>query len=263
MTTQFDGLAETYARARPDYPNAAMRWILESAERPAGEAALRVLDVGYGTGIASAALMRAAATLTPPLALHIEGVEPGADMLAVARTQGPRIAALHAVRAEATGLPSHAWDVVVVAQAFHWLDAAAALAEFHRLLRPGGVLALVWNLRQEGTDALTDAYNRVVSTSARLDPLQRERRAELARPLRESQLFRGLRQRDFDNPQPLSEEGLLSRATSASYFPRAEPERSQALAELRDAFRSHAAAGHAPNGIAALQQTCQVTLANA
>ncbi len=268
MTTQFEGLASNYARIRPDYPDAAMRWILEScdARSTSGEAAatstdrtpLRVLDIGFGTGIASHALLRVAADMRPPVPLHIEGVEPGADMRRVATEAGLRVAALHDTPAERTGLASHAWDLIVVAQAFHWFERAEAIAEFARLLRPGGTLALVWNLRQEGADAITDAYNRVVTTSAQADPLQRERRAELAQPLRDSPQFRAFRQRSFDNPQSLTESGLLERATSASYFPRTEPERSAALAELRAAFQAHAVHGHV-----ALQQTCQVTLANA
>jgi SAM-dependent methyltransferase len=253
MTTQFDGLASTYADARPDYPDAAMRFVLEGLSP-----SIRVLDIGYGTGISANALLRAAALLRPPLHVHLEGVEPGADMRAVASARGPQIAALHATRAEDTGLPAQSWDLVVCAQAFHWCEPHAALREFHRLLRPGGRLALIWNLRQEGTDPLTDVYNRVVTTSAQLDPLQQSRRAELARPLRESTQFTCICQADFDNPQAVSEEGLLARATSASYFPRSEPQRGTALAELRSAFRALA-----PNGRGALLHTCQVTLATA
>lgn len=260
MTTQFDGLAKTYASARPDYPDAAMRFVLEglTAGDARSDSAIRVLDIGYGTGISANALLRAAASMHPPMQLHVEGVEPGADMRAVASTRGPQIAALHATRAEDTGLPAHSWDLIVCAQAFHWCEPHAALREFHRLLRPGGRLALIWNLRQESTDALTDVYNRVVTTTAQLDPLQQSRRAELARPLRESTQFTSICQADFDNPQIVTEDGLLARATSASYFPRAEPERGAALAELRSAFRTLA-----PSGRGALLHTCQVTLATA
>lgn len=264
MSGQFDGLAQVYARARPGYPPGAMRWILEETLGDAGSAReVRVLDVGFGTGIASRGLLAAAATFEPALALHIEGVEPGEDMRAKALADGPRVAAIHAVRAEATGLPAHAWDLVVVAQAFHWFEPAAAIAEFHRLLRPGGVVALVWNLRQEGTDALTDAYNHIVDPSARLDPLQSARRAALAEPLRASPLFRALRERAFDNPQELSEDGLVARACSASYFPRADPERSLALAALRAAFARHARPSPGGTHVAVLHHTCHVTLANA
>ncbi len=256
MTTQFDGLAATYADARPDYPDAAMHFVLKGL--PTRTSALRVVDVGHGTGISANALLRAAATMTPPRTLHIEGVEPGADMRRVAGERGPQIAALHATRAEATGLAAHAWDVVMCAQTFHWCDAHAALVEFHRVLVPGGRLALIWNLRQEGADPLTDAYNRVVTTSAQLDPLQASRRAELAQPLRQSRLFSDIRDAEFPNPQRVTEQGLLQRATSASYFPRAEPERSAALAELRQAFHQYAPSGHGW-----LLHTCQVTLATA
>src|SRR5690625_7941962 len=47
--------------------------------------------------------------------------------------------------AEDTGLPSDAADIVTAAQAWHWFDLEPATAEAHRLLRPGGVLALLWN----------------------------------------------------------------------------------------------------------------------
>lgn len=258
MTTQFDGLADVYARARPGYPLMAMQWILSELERGDPANPVRVADIGCGTGIATEMLHRAAASLNPALALRIEGVEPGADMRAKAAARAGVFAHLHATRAEATGLPSRTFDLVLVAQAFHWFDAHAALVEFHRILRPGGVLALVWNLRQQGVDALTDAYNRIVDPQARLDPLQASRRAELAAPLRESPLFSALRERDFDNPQPVTEASLVERATSASYFPRGEPERSQAIEALHDAWRRHAR-----EGAAALHQRCHVTLASA
>jgi ubiquinone/menaquinone biosynthesis C-methylase UbiE len=265
MTTQFDGLAATYADARPDYPDAAMRYVLESLAPAAGARvgtaatpALRVVDVGHGTGISANALLRAAATMTPPRTLHIEGVEPGADMRRVAGERGLQIAALHATRAEATDLTAHAWDLVMCAQTFHWCDAQRALAEFHRVLVPAGRLALIWNLRQEGIDPLTDAYNRVVTTSAQLDPLQASRRAELAQPLRQSNQFSNIRQAEFPNPQRVTQDGLLQRATSASYFPRTEPERSSALAQLREAFGQYAS-----SGTGWLLHTCQVTLATA
>ncbi|MFO0782929.1 MAG: class I SAM-dependent methyltransferase [Phycisphaerales bacterium] len=259
VTGQFDGLATVYAAARPDYPDAAMRAVLEGVHPSHADGVLRVLDVGCGTGISARALVRAAARMQPPVALRVEGVEPGADMRQTAQQSGAPLACIHAAPAEHTGLPDHAFDVLLCAQAFHWFDPAAALAEFHRVLRPGGRLALVWNLRAEGVDPLTDAYNRVVTTTAQLDPLQGERRAQLAGPLRTSPLFHHVRQVEFPNNQPVTEESLLARATSASYFPRTQPARSQALAELRTAFRQLAPTVAVP----ALHHVCQVTLADA
>ncbi len=68
-----------------------------------------------------------------------------------------------------------------------------------------------------------------------------------------------MRQVEFPNNQPVTEESLLARATSASYFPRTQPARSQALAELRAAYQQLAPAV----GVPALHHVCQVTLADA
>ena len=54
--------------------------------------------------------------------------------------------------AEATGLADRSVSLVTCAQAFHWFSDQAALAEIHRVLRPGGRLALVWNVRDESVD---------------------------------------------------------------------------------------------------------------
>ena len=67
-------------------------------------------------------------------------------MRAALRVALPDVEAL-AGTAEAIPLPDASADAVLVAQAFHWFDAGAACTEIARVLRPGGVLGLVWNLR--------------------------------------------------------------------------------------------------------------------
>lgn len=241
----FEGLASGYDRFRPRYPDAIIDALFRGV--PAG---VMVADVGCGTGISARAIAGRAA--------RVIGVDPSEDMLATARRLSADLPTLAFVRgtAEATTLADASVDLILVAQAFHWFDPPRALAEFHRILRPGGRCALLWNLRT-GDGGFTDDYNRIVVSAAEsLDPSTRAGRESLARPLLESPLFRDAERITEPSPQPLDEEGAVGRATSASYFPRDEPIRSARLAELRASFARHARAG-----VVVLQQVAELTMA--
>jgi SAM-dependent methyltransferase len=129
----FAEVAAEYERARPGYPEEAVRWL-------AGEPPRDVVDLGAGTGKLTRALVA--------LGHRVTAVEPLPELRAVLRERAPG-AAVVAGGAEAIPLPAGCADVVVAAQAFHWFDHAAALPEIARVLRPGGRLALVWNTRDD------------------------------------------------------------------------------------------------------------------
>jgi len=132
--TGFAAAATTYAHARPGYPVDAIAHLVNRlALRPGA----RLLELGAGTGKLT--------TLLAPRA-HITAVEPVAEMRAILRERLPAIEVLDG-RAEAIPALDSAFDAVVVAQAFHWFDGGAALAEIGRVLRPGGRLGLIWNRR--------------------------------------------------------------------------------------------------------------------
>ncbi len=241
----FDGLAAIYDRHRPRYPPAIFERMLAGLPSPAD-----VADVGCGTGISARALAEHSA--------RVVGIDPGEDMLTRARERCATWPTIRFQRgtAEATGLDDASMDLVLAAQAFHWFDHDKALREFHRVLRPGGRCAMLWNLRVND-GGFTDRYNRiVVSAAEHLDPSARSGRDVLAEPLHRSQLFRDVEVITVPSPQTLDEAGIVGRATSASYFPREEPERSSRLAALRDAF-----AEHATNGFVTLRQDAQLTIA--
>jgi SAM-dependent methyltransferase len=154
-TRRFSSRVEEYIRFRPGYPGA----LIDLLRR---ECALtresRVADIGSGTGILSEMLLAFGCDVT--------GVEPNDEM----RQAGDRLLAswprFRSVsgRAEHTGLPAASLNLVTAAQAFHWFDPVAAQAEFRRILRPGGRLALIWNERLvegaflEGYEALLRRY---------------------------------------------------------------------------------------------------------
>jgi SAM-dependent methyltransferase len=125
----FDRAADEYERTRPDYPPAVLDAL------PLGEDA-EVLDVGAGTG-----------KLTRMLAQRyrrVIAVEPLEGMRAILERVVPS-AESRPGSAEAIPLPDASVDGVFAGQAFHWFANDQAIAEIGRVLRPGGVLALIWN----------------------------------------------------------------------------------------------------------------------
>ena len=224
-TERFSGLSDLYSRHRPTYPTAALDFI--QARCGLGPGTLLV-DVGCGTGISS--------RLFAARAVPVVGIEPNDDMRAQAEATPPEGGPAPEYRkgtAETTGLPDGCATAVLAAQAFHWFDAPAALAEFRRVLRPGGHVALVWN-DCDTDDLCTAAYKAAVGTwpgaggggeyTLSSDALYR------------SPLFEAAECVPFRNEQELDEEGLLGRAFSASYAPREPAAVAVFTRRLREVF---------------------------
>jgi len=133
----FEAGAAAYAAGRPGYPAEIDGWLREALGLALGTAAL---DLGAGTGKFTERLVATGASVT--------AVEPVAAMRAEFQRALPEVTIL-AGSAEAIPLPDSGFDAVVCAQAFHWFAIPAALAEIRRVLKPGGALGLVWNVRDE------------------------------------------------------------------------------------------------------------------
>ncbi len=127
--------AATYATGRPGYPTELDGWLRDALGLAPGKAAL---DLGAGTGKFTARLVSTGA--------HVTAVEPVAAMRAEFRRVFPDVTVLEG-NAEAIPLQDASLDAVVCAQSFHWFATPAALAEIRRVLKSGGALGLVWNLR--------------------------------------------------------------------------------------------------------------------
>ena len=136
----FSSEATTYARGRPEYPGELVAWLRDKLALGVGSTAV---DLGAGTGKFTRLLLDTGAQV-----IAVEPVEAMRLQLA-ARMPGVRVLA---GSAQAIPLPSGAFDALVCAQAFHWFATAAALAEIRRILKPGGRLGLVWNVRDESVD---------------------------------------------------------------------------------------------------------------
>ena len=137
----FVGEGGAYDSVRPAYPDEAVAALIDAARRARGAHAtgqgtpLRAADIGAGTGKMSELLARAG--------LLVDAVEPSEAM----RTQASSADGVtwHDGLAEEMGLPNDAYDIVVFAQSWHWVDEARAGVEAARILAPGGALAIVWN----------------------------------------------------------------------------------------------------------------------
>jgi SAM-dependent methyltransferase len=194
--------ADVYERGRPGYPEAAVDHIVERLGLRPG---MTVLDLAAGTGKLTRSLVPTGATVVaveplPEMRIELERLVPGVTVL-----EGT---------AERIPLEDGGVDAITVGSAFHWFDADPALEEMHRVLAPGGGVALVWNARDE-REPLQQAL------SAILDPLRggtpdrrtRDWRAVLA----DAGLFDRAERRLFTNEQLLDEDGLVARVVSVSF----------------------------------------------
>ena len=136
----FGAQADAYVRGRPDYPQEVTTWLERKLDLGPGKTAL---DLGAGTGKFTRRLLETGATVI--------AVEPVAAMRAQLHAVLPQVEVREG-SAEALPLADASVDAVVCAQAFHWFATPAALKEMHRVLKPGGALGLIWNIRDESVD---------------------------------------------------------------------------------------------------------------
>lgn len=132
----FGRAAVDYERARPTYPIAAVDWLIPARAKT-------VLDLGAGTGKFTRSLVAKG--------LEVIAVEPDDVMRSTLSQALPAVRAL-AGRGESIPLEDDSVDAVTIAQAWHWMDHEVATKEIARVLRPGGTLGLVWNLRDESVE---------------------------------------------------------------------------------------------------------------
>jgi SAM-dependent methyltransferase len=145
----FDRVAGLYDRVRPEYPER----LIDSAlgDRPVRD----VLEVGCGAAQLTAALVARG--------LRVDAIEPGAKLAALARLRAPE-ARVRVARFEELELPDAVFDGVFSATAFHWVDPSVGWAKAARILRPGGILALLSHVcvtderTRPSQEALRDLY---------------------------------------------------------------------------------------------------------
>lgn len=226
-TERFSDRVAEYVRYRPDYPVALLQWLQDTyGVTPAW----LVADIGAGTGISSKLFLDGG--------YRVIAVEPNAPMREAAESwlgDDPRFSTVDG-RATATGLADASIDLVTVAQAFHWFDQDGARHEFRRILRPQGLVAIIWNSRRlvgtpflEGYEALLRTYGTDYTSVAERYGDELSMRAWFGDG------YRGMGR--FDHGQLLDYDGLSGRLLSSSYAPReGHPQHEPMMRALRELF---------------------------
>lgn len=203
--------AADYRRARPGYPVEAVRWL-------APESGPRVLDLAAGTGKLTEVLVA--------LDLDVVAVEPSAAMRAELTDALPGVTVLPGT-AEDIPLPDGDRDGVVVGQAWHWFHEEAAQREVARVLRPGGRLGVVWNVRDTTVDWVA-AFTEIVHRGDELLPSYHEPRLD--------ERFTDLEHTTIPWTQELAAGDLRTLAASRSHLLTVDPQTRDALLADVDAL---------------------------
>lgn len=199
----FERAADAYERGRPDYPAAAVDHLVGVLQLAAG---VPVAELGAGTG-----------KFTRPL------VETGAEIVAVEPVEAMRLklrellpgVAVVAGTAEAIPLPDSSVNAVVAAQAFHWFRGDDALAEIHRVLKPGGGLGLIWNARELSAEWLRE-LTRIIEPYEACVPHYTS--LDWMAAFESSRLFSPLQRAKFPYVQTLGVEATRDRIASISFI---------------------------------------------
>ncbi|MBB3036517.1 class I SAM-dependent methyltransferase [Hoyosella altamirensis] len=134
--TSFGQAAAEYDRARPTYPRELLARVLPTAGGS-------VIDCGAGTGLLTRALIE--------LGHAVTAVDPDPLMLQQLRAESPGLPTFQGT-GESMPLPDSTARALLFGQAWHWVDPVAASQEADRVLAPGGVLILIWNIRNEDVE---------------------------------------------------------------------------------------------------------------
>ena len=233
-TQRFSSRVSHYVRYRPSYPSEFMDVLRQECQLTPQSV---IADVGSGTGLLTQFF---AENGNPTFA-----VEPNPAMREAGEAQLSAFSNVTHIngRGEATTLPACSVDFITAAQAFHWMDRAAAKQEFLRILKPGGFVVLLWNFRElESTPFLVDLEALICHFGTDYSQVRYENYMGHIQPFYAPNPFT-LRRLKYQ--QTVDFDGLCGRLLSASYMPDAGHEKHPAMMQaMRIIFDRHQQDGH-------------------
>ena len=216
----FGASADAYERGRPDYPGAAVAHLLGTLAVGPGTV---VADLAAGTGKLTRLLI--------PSGADVIAVEPVEAMRRRLMEIVPQARAIDGT-AESMPLSDASVDAVTVAQAFHWFDAPRAVEEIARVLRPGGGIGLIWNVRDERVPWVAELTG-IMEPHRSGTPTHRT--AIWRQAFDESDRFTDLTKRSFPYEQHLTPALVVDRVVSVSFIAALpDEERDTVAAQVRD-----------------------------
>lgn len=232
-TQRFTGRAQNYTQGRPSYPKALLDCLYQ--ELGLSERSV-IADIGAGTGKFTRLLLERGST--------VYAVEPNEDMREVAVRELSSYERFHPVAGSdvATCLPEHSVELVTVAQAFHWFEGEGFRRECQRILKPGGKVALIWNMRDLASpenQAVLKVYQRYCGDFHGFNGGIQKDDPRIRRFFREK--YNGM---TFANPLIYDKEKFIRRSLSSSYSLKVGDEQYEAyLSALEAVFDGYAVAG--------------------
>ena len=207
-TTRFGNRVEDYVKYRPNYPAEIVTYLENKFGLSPGNL---IADIGSGTGISSSIFL--------DRGYSVVGIEPNSEMRNKSKTllgSNPKFTAKDGT-AEHSGLETHSVDAIVAGQAFHWFDQRRANQEFSRILKPNGLVILIWNERLIRSGFEKD-YDELIIKHAR-DYVQVDHRNVDLEKITAFFSPQPVTVKEFDNQQIFDFEGLEGRLLSSSYMP--------------------------------------------
>lgn len=221
----FTDRAKEYAQYRSSYPTKSIAAIIQGLT---SSSQLVAADIGAGTGIAS--------RLLGDCGVKVIAVEPNSAMRQEAQSH-PQVE-FKAGTAEETNLPDNSVDLVTSFSAFHWFNPLPTLQEFHRILKPKGQLALIWNIWDK-RDSFTQELNDLVSTVSEPTPTHQNWESKVGIPP-ENPYFKTFEHLQFNHQEQRDLTELIGLVESQGFIPLSGIKHQKIINDLQSLYQKWA-----------------------